>query len=213
MRPASVPPFDPNQASGGIGREIVFAFAEAGAKGIICADIKVDDATRVAEESKVIASSEDFKALSCSLDITKSQSVNALVDFAVKEFGRIDFLVNAAGVSSHHHVSVIAVLIKFTQIDVEALLPFQVTSEDDMNRVMSVNAHGAFIISKAAALVMTAQEPRTLTTKRFGTRSLSRGAIVHIASAMAFGAVPYKTPYITAKHALLGIVRASGKCA
>jgi NAD(P)-dependent dehydrogenase (short-subunit alcohol dehydrogenase family) len=100
---------------------------------------------------------------------------------------------------------------ELAQIDVEALVPFHATSDDDMSRVVNVNAHGAFLISKAVARVMSEQEPPTVQTKRFGSRSLSRGAIVHIASAMAFGAVPYKTPYITAKHALLGIVKASGK--
>jgi NAD(P)-dependent dehydrogenase (short-subunit alcohol dehydrogenase family) len=98
-----------------------------------------------------------------------------------------------------------------TQVDVEAIVPFQVTSDDDLSRVLNINAYGAFLISKAVALVMAEQEPYAVKTRRFGTRTLSRGAFVHVASALAFGAVPYKTPYITAKHALLGIIRASGK--
>jgi NAD(P)-dependent dehydrogenase (short-subunit alcohol dehydrogenase family) len=93
---------------------------------------------------------------------------------------------------------------------VEAVVPFHLTSDEDLTRVFDVNARGAFLLSKAVAPVMAEQHPYTVSTKRFGERTLSRGAIVHVASAMAFGAVPCKTPYITAKHALLGITRASG---
>jgi NAD(P)-dependent dehydrogenase (short-subunit alcohol dehydrogenase family) len=96
------------------------------------------------------------------------------------------------------------------QIDVESVVPFHQTSDEDFSRVFDVNARGAFLLSKMIAPVMASQEPYTVETNRFGTRQLSRGAIVHIASAMAFGAVPCKTPYITAKHALLGITRSSG---
>jgi NAD(P)-dependent dehydrogenase (short-subunit alcohol dehydrogenase family) len=58
------------QAAGGIGKEIAFAFAEAGAKGVLCADIGGDEATKVAKESRALATSPDFKALSFSFDIT-----------------------------------------------------------------------------------------------------------------------------------------------
>jgi NAD(P)-dependent dehydrogenase (short-subunit alcohol dehydrogenase family) len=90
-------------------------------------------------------------------------------------------------------------------------VPFHETSDEDFDKVFNVNARGAFLVSKAVVPVMAGQEPYNVTTKRFGKRSLSRGSIVNVASAMAFGAVPCKTPYITAKHALLGITRASGK--
>jgi len=39
----------------------------------------------------------------------------------------------------------------------------------------------------------------------------SRGSIVNVASALAFGPMPTTTPYITAKHTLLGITKAFGK--
>jgi NAD(P)-dependent dehydrogenase (short-subunit alcohol dehydrogenase family) len=84
----------------------VFAFAEAGAEGIICADIQGDQAARVAQESIALATFPNFRSLGFALDITDSQSVNSLVEFTVKEFGRIDFLVNAAGVSTQRHLQV-----------------------------------------------------------------------------------------------------------
>ncbi|PVI03083.1 NAD(P)-binding protein [Periconia macrospinosa] len=174
-------------AAGGIGKEAVFALAEAGAKGVICADIKGDEVKAIAEQSKALAASPDFKSSGFAVDVTDSQSVQSLVRFAVNEFGRIDYLINAAGVRSRSAAMV----------------------SNNFNRVHDVNARGAFLLSKAVAPVMAGQEPYTITTKRFGERTLSCGSIVHVASAMAFGAVPCKTAYITAKHALLGITRAS----
>ncbi|KAF1992985.1 NAD(P)-binding protein, partial [Amniculicola lignicola CBS 123094] len=147
----------------GIGKEIAFAFAEAGAKGVLCADIKDDAATKIAKESKGLAASPKFEAVGVAVDIANAHSVQSMVDVALKKFGRIDCLVNAAGVP---------------------VVPFHMTSEEDFRRVFGVNARGSFLLSKA---------------------------IIHVVSAMAFGAGPCKVLYITAQHALLGITRASGK--
>jgi NAD(P)-dependent dehydrogenase (short-subunit alcohol dehydrogenase family) len=95
--------------------------------------------------------------------------------------------------------------------DIHARAPFHETSDEDFDRLLNVNARGAYLVSKAVATAMASQEPTTISTKRFGVRTLSRGSIVNVASAMAFGALPGKTPYVTSKHALLGITRASGK--
>ncbi|ORY09576.1 hypothetical protein BCR34DRAFT_665425 [Clohesyomyces aquaticus] len=178
-------------AASGIGKETALAFAEAGAKGVLFGDLQAEKVAEVAEESKKSAASDEYKAVSCKVDITNVQSIQDMVALALKEFGRVDYLVNSAGA------------------DIKALAPFHETSDEDFDRVLNVNAKGAYLVSKAVAVVIAVQEPVKVSTKRFGERTLSRGAIVNVASAMAFGAVPGKTPYITSKHALLGITRAS----
>ena len=97
------------------------------------------------------------------------------------------------------------------QIDVKSLAPFPHSSIDDLDKIFDVNVRGTFIVSQAFATVMAKQEPRVSMTKRFGERRLGRGSIVNLASAMSVGAIPRKTPYTTAKHALLGLTRSSGK--
>jgi NAD(P)-dependent dehydrogenase (short-subunit alcohol dehydrogenase family) len=97
------------------------------------------------------------------------------------------------------------------EIDTSARVPFPETSDTDFERILNVNARGAYLVTKAVAAVMAGQDPMTISTKRFGTRTLSRGSIVDVASAMAFGALPGKAPYVTSKHALLGLMRSSGK--
>jgi len=68
-------------------------------KGVLFADLQGDKASQIASESNKTASSDAYKAVSCAVDITNVQSVQDMVDLAVKEFGRIDYLVNSAGVS------------------------------------------------------------------------------------------------------------------
>lgn len=87
------------KAASGIGKETALAYAEAGAKGVVFADINHEAAQKVAEESKTVARRSDYQALVIKFDIGDEQSVQNLVTTTVKEFGRIDYAVNSAGVS------------------------------------------------------------------------------------------------------------------
>ena len=81
-----------------------FAFAEAGAKGVAFADINEEGALAAAEESKKLAENANFKAIAVKVDITDEASVDNMVQSALKEFGRIDYSVNSAGVCLPLHV-------------------------------------------------------------------------------------------------------------
>lgn len=77
----------------GLGRAIALAFAEAGA------DVAVASRTRkqlgdVAEEIRA----SNRRGLAVEVDVTDSASVARMVEATHKEFGRIDILVNSAGV-------------------------------------------------------------------------------------------------------------------
>ena len=77
-------------AGGGIGKAIATRFAEEGAKLLIC-DIDLNAAIRVAEE---------LGGQACRIDVGDENSVEAAVAKAVQAFGRIDVLINNAGVQS-----------------------------------------------------------------------------------------------------------------
>lgn len=51
------------------------------------------------EESKKYASNKEYKTTAFEMNVQDDDSVKAMVDFVVKEFGRLDYAVNAAGVS------------------------------------------------------------------------------------------------------------------
>ncbi|GMF72152.1 unnamed protein product [Aspergillus oryzae] len=81
------------QAASGIGKETVFALAQAGVEGVILADLNLSGAELVAQEStkKKWAANSHFRATAVQADVSDEAAVNNMVDIAVKEFGRIDY--------------------------------------------------------------------------------------------------------------------------
>lgn len=75
------------------------AFAEAGARTVVFADANEQGARDAAEESKSISRNADYRPLALKVDIASEDSVQSMVDTTVKEFGRVDYSVNSAGVS------------------------------------------------------------------------------------------------------------------
>jgi len=71
------------------------------------------------------------------LDVTRRESVQALVDETRRRFGRIDILINNAGITAD------AQLLKMT--------------EADFDRVIDVNLKGVFNCTQAVAAVMVEQ--------------------------------------------------------
>ncbi|PPF79287.1 SDR family oxidoreductase [Subtercola sp. Z020] len=82
-------------AAGGIGRAIATAFAERGV-AVVIADIRLDAAVAAAEQ---IAAETGAEAVGIAVDVTDSASVAELVSGALARFGRVDHLVNCAGMS------------------------------------------------------------------------------------------------------------------
>ena len=77
----------------GIGKAICLAFAEEGAHLVVAADIE--------EEIRDVASAIEKagqKALSQKVDVTNPAEIDQLVEKAIKHFGKVDVLVNNAGI-------------------------------------------------------------------------------------------------------------------
>ncbi|MGW3447090.1 SDR family NAD(P)-dependent oxidoreductase [Streptomyces sp. NPDC001076] len=80
-------------ASRGIGRAVALAFAREGALLVLAAR-SAEGLAEVEGEVRALGS----EALSVPTDVTSPEAVTALVDAAVSRFGRIDVLVNNAGI-------------------------------------------------------------------------------------------------------------------
>lgn len=93
------------KGASGIGKETGFLFAEAGAKAIAFADIDEKGAEEAAAKSKELATNPEYRAIALVVDVRDEASVQAIIDATVKEFGRIDYGVNCAGVSQHGRFS------------------------------------------------------------------------------------------------------------
>lgn len=83
-------------AGSGIGRAIAIRLAEEGGR-VLCADIDGEAAARTRQEIGDAADKTD--AASTTTDVSKSDQVDAMVGMAVEKWGRVDVLVNNAGVN------------------------------------------------------------------------------------------------------------------
>ena len=132
-------------ASNGIGRGIAESFAAEGAKTVLVA-------RRAAVLDEVAASirGKGGDALPVPTDLTKEDQVTALFAKVRDAFGRLDVLVNNAGVPTH--------------INTEDI------SLQYWNEVMDINITAAFLCSREAIRIMKAQTPQ-------GGRIINMGSI------------------------------------
>ena len=119
--------------SRGIGAAIAALMAEHGA-GVL---VSGRDADRVQTAVKAMEGLGG-RVVGLAADAAKREDVDRLVDAARQEFGRLDVVVNNAGITSD------ALLVRM--------------KDDDWDRVMDVNLRGAFLLTRAAAKVMMRQK-------------------------------------------------------
>jgi len=112
----------------GIGRGIVLCMAREGAD-VAIADLQAEGAAKVAEEVKALGR----KALVVTTDVTRPGDFDALFQRVRQELGKIDVLVNNAGVAC------------------KPGMPFTNNTEEDWDRVYSVNVKAVFFACKAIA--------------------------------------------------------------
>jgi 3-oxoacyl-[acyl-carrier protein] reductase len=120
----------------GIGRSIAMALANAGADLVVC-DLIVNDGklNEVAGEIKKLGR----KSSALKVDVARRADVEEMVKQTVGQFGRIDILVNCAGV----------------WIAGQTLLE---CNEDDWDKVINVNLKGTYLCCHAVAKTMVNQK-------------------------------------------------------
>ena len=123
----------------GIGKATAELFAKEGAKVVIC---DVDDERGQALASELGDSCEFYK-----VNVADRADVQAWVDNVVDKYGRIDVLVNNAGVLRD------AMLVKVKEGELVGSMP-----EADFDLVIAVNLKGVFNCTQAVAPVMIRQK-------------------------------------------------------
>lgn len=118
-------------AASGIGEKVAHAMAREGAS-VAVSDRNIKDAERVANAVR----EGGGRAHAFELDVTNANAVLACIDAVAKRLGRLDVLVNSAGV--REIVSVLE-------------LPLE-----EWNRVMGINVTGTFLCSQAFARAVIA---------------------------------------------------------
>ncbi len=116
----------------GIGRSIGLMLAGKGAD-IAVADIGVAEAEKTASEFRALG----VRAIAVKLDVSSSSDVSMAFEAVMKEFGRLDILINNAGITKD------SLLIRM--------------KEEDWDSVLNINLKGVFLCSKEAVKIMSKQ--------------------------------------------------------
>jgi NAD(P)-dependent dehydrogenase (short-subunit alcohol dehydrogenase family) len=112
-------------ASQGLGRALALAYAKEGAS-IVINSRSEGSIRRVAEEAESLGA----EVLALAADVSRGADVERLVDKAAQTFGRIDVLVNNAGLLG-------------PRVAIEEY------PEDEWRRIIDANLTGPFLVSKA----------------------------------------------------------------
>jgi NAD(P)-dependent dehydrogenase (short-subunit alcohol dehydrogenase family) len=120
-------------AASGIGRAAALAFARAGA-GVVVADV----AESANEETASLVEQAGGRAVAARCDVTRSEDVQAALQQAVTEFGRLDFAFNNAGIE-------------------QEVKPAAETAEEEWDQIIATNLRSVFLCLKYEIPLMLEQ--------------------------------------------------------
>jgi 3-oxoacyl-[acyl-carrier protein] reductase len=143
-------------AGQGMGRAIARRFAEEGAT-VVAADLNIESAQQTLQD--------DRQGLALALNVADGASVKAGFEQVLQRHGRIDVLVNNAGVGS---------VDAFTDI-----------TDDTWNRVIGVNLTGAFLCAREAVRAMREHSIRGAIVNIASTAAVSGEGPAHYCASKA----------------------------
>jgi len=156
----------------GIGRAIALKLAEAGATVVVNDVGEAGTVEAVAEEIRAM----NRQSLAVLADVSSSADVARLVDETVASFGKVDILVNNAGITRD-----------------QLLLRM---SEDDWDKVLTVNLKSVFLCTRAVL--------RTMIKQRWGR-------IINVSSVTGLVGNEGQANYTSAKAGIIGFTRTMAK--
>lgn len=163
-------------SSSGIGKAIALTFAREGARVVVAARRKV-----LCEQTADQIRRDGGEALVVPTDVTDEKQVRRLIETTVQAFGRLDLLVNNAGLVSHARI--------------------EDTSVAEFDRVLDTNLRGAFLCCRAGFLQMKKNGGGTIINmssvagvqawEGTGVYSASKFGLMGLTKALAFEGRPY----------------------
>jgi glucose 1-dehydrogenase len=160
-------------SSEGIGKSIAVALAKSGEySGLVINSRKIDEAQQTANEIKNnnIISNPNLDIIAIQADISKESECIKLVEQTIEHFGRLDVLVNNAGIQKN--------------------IPIEETTLDEWYKIIAVDLTGPFVCSREAVKHMEKQQ----NSPPYGGYS-----IINISSVHQIIPKPRYVPYATSK--------------
>jgi len=160
-------------ASRGIGRAIALALSKAGAAVYLAADGTREELSAVAAECR--GQNAFCRAEYGLFDLADPEDVQRMVDAAIGSFGRVDILINNAGIRIRH--------------------PFGEYSAADFDKLVSVNLRAPFLASQAVVpsmrangggrIITVASQNGIVAMANSALYGLSKAALIYLTKAMA----------------------------
>jgi NAD(P)-dependent dehydrogenase (short-subunit alcohol dehydrogenase family) len=173
-------------SSSGIGRAVCLHYATEGAL-LVCADLQPntlydssDSETRGTTHDRITLSGG--RAIFVQTDVTQPSQVEQLVAAAVREYGRLDIMVNNAG------------------IGITNPLPVWDLPVERWDRMQDINCKGVFLGIKYASKQMISQDAHA---------SGDKGWIINAASVLGLSGQSKTTEYCSAKGAVVNMTKAA----
>ena len=116
--------------SKGLGKEMALGLAEAGATTVLCSR-HLDECEGVARE---VSERSGAASIGMAADVTDENDVERMFDAVVERFGRLDVLVNSAGINERH--------------------PIENFPPEAFRQILEVNLTGTWLCCRAAARIM-----------------------------------------------------------
>ncbi len=155
-------------AGAGIRRATALKFATEGAR-VIVSDVNAEGG----EETVRLIKAAGGEAFFMRADVSQASEVDALMKQAVETYGKLDCACNNAGIEG-------------------TIAPFAEQSEENFDRIISVNLKGVFLCLRAEIQHMA---------------ETGGGAIVNLASVAGLVGFAGLSPYVASKHGVNGLTK------
>jgi NAD(P)-dependent dehydrogenase (short-subunit alcohol dehydrogenase family) len=169
-------------AGQGIGKAVALRLAREGAD-IVAADINRETAEQTARDVRAL----DRRAQTHPVNIACLAEIGSMVGGTIAEFGRIDILVNAAGIAQ--------------------TTPFLELTEEEWDRVININLKGTVFCMQAVARQMIRQVPQEVIAQ--GQAERSYGKIVNFSSISGRRGRSVQMAYAASKAAIISVTQSA----
>ncbi|KAF2429398.1 NAD(P)-binding protein [Tothia fuscella] len=167
-------------SSSGIGRGIALRYAAEGAL-VVCADLG-SGTSKSSEATHDLITRNGGRSIFASTDVSDENNVQAMIQSALIEFGKIDIMVNNAGIAIEAHQP----------------LPIYDSPSERYHSTMRVNSFGVYLGCKYAGIQMMKQDPYP---------NGDRGWIINIASVLGAVGKSGAIAYSSAKGSVVNMTR------
>lgn len=165
----------------GMGKAHALKFAEAGCK-VVVSDVSQEDCQKVVDEIE----KKKGEGLAVKCDVSKKKEVDELVKKTIEKFGKVDILINNAGIAQFK--------------------PFLELTEEEWDRTLDINLKGYFLCAQAAGKEMAKQKSGAIiniASVAMGQQGVGFPNIVHYCASK--GGIAGMTEALALELAPLGI--------